>query len=147
MYTDLQKHESTLLHMYVLNEFLTADHSCTTKYFWKNSDKGFSSHIYASFDIICFQICQSFEAQWDFKLWEEFEKDLIFVRKQRFYRFQTFYKDSLCLQKLTNLDARGAKRSVKIWATNFYKSIFKNILLHKNSGLSKIRSVHTYWVR
>ena len=36
-YTDSQKHESTLLHTYVLNEFLTADHSCTTKHFWKNS--------------------------------------------------------------------------------------------------------------
>ena len=34
-YTAPQKHESTLLHTYVLNEFLTANHSCTTKYFWK----------------------------------------------------------------------------------------------------------------
>ena len=32
-YTAQQKHESTLLHMYVLNEFLTADRSCTSKYF------------------------------------------------------------------------------------------------------------------
>ena len=32
-YTTSQKHESTLLHTYVLNEFLTADRSCTTKYF------------------------------------------------------------------------------------------------------------------
>ena len=32
-YTAPQKDESTLLHMYVLNEFLTADRSCTTKYF------------------------------------------------------------------------------------------------------------------
>ena len=32
-YTASQKHESTLLHMYVLNEFLTADRSCTTKLF------------------------------------------------------------------------------------------------------------------
>ena len=33
IYTDLQKHESTLLHTYVLNEFLTADRLCTAKYF------------------------------------------------------------------------------------------------------------------
>ena len=26
IYNDSQKHESTLIHMYVLNEFLTADH-------------------------------------------------------------------------------------------------------------------------
>ena len=31
------KHESTLLHEYVLNEFLTVDRSCITKYFWKES--------------------------------------------------------------------------------------------------------------
>ena len=36
-YTASQKHESTLLHKYVLNEFLTVDLSCKTKYFWKNS--------------------------------------------------------------------------------------------------------------
>ena len=36
-YTASQKHESTLLHTYVLNEFLTADNSCKTQYFWKNS--------------------------------------------------------------------------------------------------------------
>ena len=36
-YTASQEHESTLLHTDVLDEFLTADHSCTTKYFLKNS--------------------------------------------------------------------------------------------------------------
>ena len=32
-YNASQKHESTFLHTYVLNEFLTADRSCTTNYF------------------------------------------------------------------------------------------------------------------
>ena len=36
-YNAPQKHVSTLLHTYVLNQFLTADRSCTTKYFFKNS--------------------------------------------------------------------------------------------------------------
>ena len=36
-YNSSQKYESTLLHTYVLNEFLRADRSFTTKYFWKNS--------------------------------------------------------------------------------------------------------------
>ena len=36
-YNASQKHESTLLHTYVLNEFLTADRPCTTKFFWKNT--------------------------------------------------------------------------------------------------------------
>ena len=42
----------------------------------------------------CVQIGQSFEAQWYFKLLKEFEIYVIFLRKQRFYRFQTFFKDS-----------------------------------------------------
>ena len=46
--------------------------------------------------------------------------------------FRTF-KDLPCRQKLTNLDAKGAKRSIKIWTTNFYKSFFKNMLLYKIS--------------
>ena len=55
------------------------------------------------------------------------------------------FKDSLCREKLTNLDAKCSKRSVKMWTTNSYMSFFKNILLYMNGGrLSKIRSVHTY---
>ena len=68
----------------------------------------------------------------------------IFLRWQRFVDFQTYFKDSLCLEKLTDLGAKGAKRSVKMLTTNFYKSFFKNILLYMNGWLSKIRSVHTY---
>ena len=37
LYTASQKHESTLLHTYVLNVFLTADRSCTTNILEKNS--------------------------------------------------------------------------------------------------------------
>ena len=37
-----------------------------------------------------------------------------------------------------------AKRSVKMWTTNFYKSFSKNILLYMSRRLSKISSVHTY---
>ena len=97
-YTAPQKHESTLLHTYVLDGFLTVDRSCTTNYFWKISLKVGSSHLYASFGTFWVQIGQLVEAQWDFKLSEEFEIDVIFLRKQRFYRFHTFFKDSLCLE-------------------------------------------------
>ena len=68
-------------------------------------EKVVSSHIYASFGRFCVQIGQLLEAQWNFKL---------FLWKQRFYRFQTFFKES-----------KGAKRSVKMWATNFYQSFSK----------------------
>ena len=42
------------------------------------------------------------------------------------------------------MDAKGVKRSVKMWTTTFYKSFLKNILLYISSRLSKIHSVHTY---
>ena len=48
---------------------------------------------------------------------------------------------------MTNLDTKGSKRSVMMWATNFYKSFFKKKLSQMNGRLSKIRSVHTYGVR
>ena len=99
---------------------------------------------FTSFGTLFVQNGQLFEAQWDFKLSEEFEIDVIFLWKQRFYRFHTFFTYSLCLEKLTNFNAKGAKRSVKMWATNFCKSFFKNILLYMNGRLSKICSVHTY---
>ena len=57
-YTAPQKDESTLLHTYVLNEYFTADRS------WS--------------------IGQLVEAQWDFKLSEEFEIDVIFLQFLQF---------------------------------------------------------------
>ena len=42
------------------------------------------------------------------------------------------------------MDKKGKKINLKTWTTNFYKDYFKNILFYMNSGLSKIRSVHTY---
>ena len=42
------------------------------------------------------------------------------------------------------MDAKGAKRSVKMCTTNFYRSFSKTILWCMSSRLSKICSVHTY---
>ena len=47
-------------------------------------------------------------------------------------------KYSLCLEKLPNLDAKGAKRSVNLW------SLSRNVLFYINGRLSNIRSIHTY---
>ena len=62
-YNASQKHESTLLHKYVLNEFLTADRSFITKYFRKTLIKVGSSHLCASFDTFSVQIGLLFETQ------------------------------------------------------------------------------------
>ena len=93
------------------------------------------------------------EAQWDFKLRNNSKSTSISFENSDFTVYKTFFKDSLCLQKLADLDAKGAKNSVKIWATNFNNSLFKNISLYMsrrctstymNVRLSKIQSVHTY---
>ena len=57
-----------------------------------------SSHLYASFGTFWVQIDQSFEAQENFKLSEEFKIDDIVLRKQRFGRFQTYFKHSWYLE-------------------------------------------------
>ena len=57
-----------------------------------------SLHIYASFGTFNVQIGQLSEAQWDFKLSEKFEIDDIFLRRQPIVDFQTYFKDSLCLE-------------------------------------------------
>ena len=128
--TARQKHESTFLHTYVMNEFLTADRSCTTKYFWKKILQKLVAHIFmllfAPFDSKLVNYSRRSETL-------NFRKNSkLTTFWQQFDHFQTFFKDSLCLQKLTNFDAKGVKRSVKMGATNFYKIFFKNILLYMN---------------
>ena len=45
---------------------------------------------------------------------------------------------------MTNLGAKVAKRTIKMWTISLYKSFFKNILLYINGRTSKTRSVHPY---
>ena len=46
------------------------------------------------------------------------------------------FKVSLCCDKLTHLDAKCAKRSVKMWTTNFYKNFFqKRFVVHEWSAV------------
>ena len=91
--------------MYVLNEFSIAECSCKRKHFWKNllrslyfTSLRFFWHLYG-------QIGQLFEAQW------VFEKCLKIVKSQ-------FSRENVVNFKFF-LKFKGAKRSVKMWATNF----------------------------
>ena len=81
------------------------------------------------------------------------EIDDIFLRYQQFFGFQTYFSKSHCTvtPKIDQFGRKrcGTKKRVKMLATqtNFYKSFFKNILLHLNGRLqSKICSVNTYGV-
>ena len=94
LYTAPQKHESTLLHSIFWQPIIHVQ-----EIFEKTLliEVG-SSHLFASFGTFWVQIGQLVEALWDFELSEEFGKFVIFLQKQRFYRFHTFFKDSLCFE-------------------------------------------------
>ena len=97
--------------------------------------------LYASFGTFCVQIGQLFAPlhSESLNIRKNSEIDDIFLRRQQIVNFQTYFKDSLCLEYLTNFGVKGAKRSIKMCTTNFYKSFSKNILLYMSSRLSKIR--------
>ena len=99
LYTAPQKHESTLLHTYVLNKFLTADHSCTTEYLKKKTviEVG-SSHLYASFDTFCVQIGQFLKAQAVFEKCFKTVKSLNSKENDVNFEFFRKFKISLCLE-------------------------------------------------
>ena len=98
----------------------------------KNLIKVCSQHLYASFGAFCVRIGQLFAAQWVFKISEEFQNRRHFPSKTVNCRFSNILQ-RLAVPRMighANLDAKGAKRSVKMWNTNLYKSFFKNILLY-----------------
>ena len=61
--------------------------------------------------------------------------------------FSRIFKESVQLEQLTNLDAKGIKRSVNDWARHPCKVFFKNISFKVNSRSLKNNSLHTYGVR
>ena len=129
----------------VLSEFLTDDRSCVRKYFWKNTYISLLSKSLRFF-------WNLLHPNWSIIRGTEslnIRKNSEIHNSLRFVDFQTYFKDSLCLEKLTNLGLKGTKWSVKMWTTNFYKNFSKNILLYMSNQLSKIRSVHTdglFWL-
>ena len=100
--------------------------------------KVYSPDLYASFGTFCVQIAQLFEAQEVFEKCMKTVKSLFLKENVVFYEIFRKFKVSLRLEYFLNLDAKGAKRSVKMWATDFYKSFFSNIVLYMNERLSKI---------
>ena len=67
-------------------EFLTANCSCTTKYFWKTLIEVCNPHFYASFGTFCVQSGQFFEAELVFekclnidKIWMEIQTTEVYL--------------------------------------------------------------------
>ena len=78
------------------------------------------------------------------RLSAEFEIDDIFLRKKRFVDVEVFFKDTLCcLEKIKDLNAKAAKRGVKMCATN--ARVFPEIFCF--TMLLKICLVHTFLTR
>ena len=73
----------------------------------------FSPCLYASFGTFCAQIGQSFEAQWVFEVCLEIKKSLLSKENVVDFGILGMFKYLLCRDQLTNLDAKGIKRSVK----------------------------------
>ena len=56
--------------------------------------------------------------------------------------FKILQNKSLCREKLINFDTKGAKRSVKMWNTNFYKSFIKIFVVNEWNAVKNF--VRTY---
>ena len=119
------------------------------KFFCKNSYRSLSPHLYASFGNFYAKIGQLFVAQWVQYICMLCPGWFILVESvlmSSIFKFFWMFKDSLHREWLTNFDAKGAKRSVKMWTTNLYKIFFQKycVLVYMNARLSKICSVHKY---
>ena len=69
-YNASQKHESALLHTYVLNEFLSRPFIYNKIFLKKAILEVGSSHLYASFGTFCIQIGQLLKTQGVFEVFE-----------------------------------------------------------------------------
>ena len=101
------------IHMYWTNFWHPKTH-VQQNIFGKNLIKVGSSHLYASFGTFCSQIGHLFEGQWVFWLCLKIDKSLLSKQNVDDFGILRMFKDSLWRKWLTNLDAKGAKRSVKM---------------------------------
>ena len=114
--------------MYVLNEFLIADCSCTKKYFWKTLIEVYGSYLYASFGTFCVQIGQFFETRLIFKYSEEFRIRRHFPSKTANCRFSNILQRLTVPQKIGQFGRKRWQKKRKDKISNFCKNFFKNIL-------------------
>ena len=96
-----------------------------------------TSNLYASFGTFCVQIGQFFEAQWVFEKCLKTVKSVFLKENIANFEFIWMYKNLLCLESLTNLNAKGVKGSVKMWATIFCKRSFKLFCCTRMVGCQK----------
>ena len=102
-----------------------------------------SSHRYDSFGTFCVQIGHFLEAQWVFEKCLKTVKLLFSKENVVFFEIFRKFKVSLRLEYFLNLDAKGAKRIVKMWATNLLRAYSKYFVVH---NLSAVRNYFSTYV-
>ena len=125
--------------------YLTADRSCTTKYFWKTLIKVCSPHLSASIGTFWVLLGQLFAAQWVFKNSEEFRN------QQHFASIRAICRFSNILQRVTVpriVDQFGRKRCQKkrneMKHKLRYEFFQKYSAVHKQSAVKNSFSTYTY---
>ena len=132
--------------MHVLNEFLTADRSYTTKVFSKQLLYKFIVHFLR---FVWHLLRQNFSIIGDtVSLWNMFEyrQFTIIEGKCRWFRNSSECLKAHCSSNNWPIWTHKVPKEarVNVWTKIFYKSFFKNILFCMNIRWSKIRSVHMY---
>ena len=124
-----QNKPSGASHTYVVNEFLTANCSCKTKYFWKNSYRR-----YASFAFKLLNYSRHIESLSNRK---NSEIDDIFHRWERFGDFQTYLLQRLAVPRI--FDQFGRERCQKKRKEVDYKRLKeffqKYFVVHEQSAV------------
>ena len=125
--------------MYLLNWtiFWQQTDNVQQNIFEKPSKEVGSSQLYASIGTFCAQIGQFLEPQWVFRKCLKTVKSLFSKENDVDFEFFRKFKISLFREKLTNLNTKGVKRSVKMWATNLYEFFQKYFLVHDRLAVKK----------
>ena len=111
-----QKHswEDTVAFFKMLNLTKESRPFMYNKIFLKKENVG-SSHLYASFGTFCAVKLVNYSRHSEILNFRKNSKSTSFsYENSDLTVFKHFFKDSLCFKKLTNLNAKGAKRSVKM---------------------------------
>ena len=105
-----------------------------------------SSYLHASFGTFWVQNRQLVEAKCVFKHSEDFEIVAFFLRKRVFVNFEAFFKDSLTLEYLTNLDLKCAKKKREDVGYKLLSEDFQNSYVVNELQAVKF-PLHAYGVR
>ena len=130
-------------HKYVLNEYLTADCSCTTKCFWKNSYRSLYSTSLRFF-------LHLLRPNWAIirgtvSLWSMFENQQMSSISEFFRMFKNTHCFANNWSIWTQKGAKSPKWSVKVWTTVFIQIFFLYFVVHERSAVKSSFTTYVYF--